>query len=300
MHKDVVKNILLLDELKEFVVPLSKEEFEQLKENIILEGCRDPLIVWEKENGELILVDGHNRLKICQQNNIDYQVRKLNFKNIDGVKVWMINNQLGRRNLNPNQLSYYRGLKYESLKKSRGGAEYFDSKYQSDTLESKEISTSESLASEFKVGRATIMRDAKFARALNVIGKSNPTLKNKILSGETKVKRSDLFIFSDMGEKNKFDFKNEADLYNKAQRLRNKVLSDIEKKLKESKEESIKRAREELQSTDPLFASTEERINRIKGQILSAMNRAIQNKDIEAIKELKGLIEKLQNLLFGD
>ena len=294
INNDIVESIIVLDELKEFISPLSKEEFNQLKENLISEGCREPLMVWERSEQDYILVDGHNRYKVCQEFDISFKVQPLKFDNVEEAKFWMINNQLGRRNLNPDQMSYFRGLKYESLKKKRGGYEFVESVGQN------EPATYTKLALEFNVSESTIKRDAKFARGLSFIGKSNPKLKGKILNGEIKIKKSDIILFSDIDEKDIKSIKNEADLHNKASQIRNRILTDIEKKLKESKEDKIKRAQEELKSRDVLFVNQKERVNRVKGAIISAINRAIHDKDIKAMNELKVLIEKLEDLLFGD
>jgi len=57
-------------------------------------------------------------------------------------------------------------------------------------------------------------------------------------------------------------------------------------------------AREILQASEPLFIDKRDRLNKIKGMIISAMNRTIKEKDIEAIHELKGLIDKLEFEIF--
>ncbi len=81
-------------ELKSLIPPLSPEEFRQLEENIIAEGCRDPLVVWKG-----ILVDGHNRYEICTRHDLGYDAIEKNFENRTQVILWMIDNQFGRRNL---------------------------------------------------------------------------------------------------------------------------------------------------------------------------------------------------------
>jgi hypothetical protein len=48
-------------ELSALIPPLHPKEFEQLKENVILDGCREPLAVW-RSDGKLILLDGHNQV----------------------------------------------------------------------------------------------------------------------------------------------------------------------------------------------------------------------------------------------
>lgn len=76
------------------IPPLCPEELQQLEQNIIAEGCRDPLVVWNQT-----LIDGHNRHQICTRNQIDYKVIEKQFANRTEVILWMIDNQFGRRNL---------------------------------------------------------------------------------------------------------------------------------------------------------------------------------------------------------
>ena len=84
----------ILQELESLIPPLSNEEFKQLERNILEEGIREPLITW---NG--ILIDGHNRYRIAQEHDINYETLEKEFENLNDVKIWMVNNQLGRRNL---------------------------------------------------------------------------------------------------------------------------------------------------------------------------------------------------------
>ena len=84
----------ILQELESLIPPLSSEEFKQLERNILEEGIREPLITW---NG--ILIDGHNRYRIAQEHDINYETLEKEFEDLNAVKIWMVNNQLGRRNL---------------------------------------------------------------------------------------------------------------------------------------------------------------------------------------------------------
>lgn len=90
----------ILKELEVLIPPLTSEEFKQLERNILEEGIRDPLVTW---NG--ILVDGHNRYRIAQEYDIDYETVEMEFSDLNAVKLWMIVNQFGRRNLNIYQRS---------------------------------------------------------------------------------------------------------------------------------------------------------------------------------------------------
>lgn len=284
--------VTVLKALKEFIVPLSKEEFSTLEQNILSQGCRDPLVVWQRPDGSNVLVDGHNRLKICQKHDLPYKIKKVHFADMGEVKDWMVDNQLGRRNLNPDQMSYYRGVKYLALKNSKGGYKNVLSKGQN------ELSTSEMLAEQFKVSESTIKRDAKFAEGVDIIGKSNARLKFQILSGQSKVKKSDIQVLTEHKDPDRLTFKNEADLFNKAKVIRDEILDDVESKIKDVHKKKIETARAVLAEKEPVFLDRDDRLKKIKGMIVSAINKAINEKDTGAIKELKKLIDRLEKELF--
>jgi len=105
------QKIIISDYLMEYLVPLNDEEKSQLEKSILSGGCRDPLTVWRNKKDQLILVDGHNRYEICRKHDLPYKIKEIAFTDFDQVKSWMIDNQMGRRNLTPDQLSYYRDLK---------------------------------------------------------------------------------------------------------------------------------------------------------------------------------------------
>ena len=87
---------LIIDaEFQALIPPLTQDEFAGLEASILAEGCRDALIVWGN-----IIIDGHNRYKICETHNIPYKTKSIDFGSRDEVKLWMLQNQLARRNLN--------------------------------------------------------------------------------------------------------------------------------------------------------------------------------------------------------
>jgi hypothetical protein len=286
------KSITILKELRDFIIPLSDESLEQLQKNILAEGCREPLIVWERNDSTLVLVDGHNRYKICEKHGLPYKIKKINFPDIDTAKLWMVDNQIGRRNLTADQASYYRGTKYLSLRQKKGGYKNVVSKGQI------EPSTSEFLANQFNVSESTVKRDAKFAEGLNIIALSNPKLRAKILCGELKVSKTDIQTLPLAKHPEKISIKNEADLYNKAKRIREEILDQVENKLKKIETDKIEKSRQTLRELEPAFLNRNDRLKKLKGSIISAINKAINEKDTDAIKELKKLIDKLANEIF--
>ena len=85
-------------EFQGLIPPLTEDEFQQLEANIIADGCRDALVTWEG-----ILIDGHNRYRICQENDIPFRTVSKDFPDRQAVIEWIIRNQFGRRNLTPFQ-----------------------------------------------------------------------------------------------------------------------------------------------------------------------------------------------------
>jgi hypothetical protein len=88
-------DIVVNEELKAYIDPLTTEEYEALESSILAEGCRDALVLW----GD-VLVDGHNRFGICRKHGLPFQtVQNTRFQSIDDVYLWMIDQHLGRRSI---------------------------------------------------------------------------------------------------------------------------------------------------------------------------------------------------------
>lgn len=82
-------------EFKNLIPAPTDEEYKGLEQSILSEGCRDALVLW----GD-ILIDGHNRYEICTKHGIGFETIQRDFASRDDVKLWMMKNQLARRNLN--------------------------------------------------------------------------------------------------------------------------------------------------------------------------------------------------------
>ena len=88
-------NITVNKELLAYIDPLTPDEHEALERSLLAEGCRDALVLW----GE-VLVDGHNRYGICTKHGIAFNtVQNSQFKSMDDVHLWMIDQHLGRRSV---------------------------------------------------------------------------------------------------------------------------------------------------------------------------------------------------------
>ena len=161
-------NLKIDPEFQSQIPPLTNDEFKQLEENILKEGkLLSPLIVWNN-----ILVDGHNRYEIVQEHpEISFSTMPLPFESREEVLAWICKNQLGRRNLTPEQKYYLMGKQYEAEKAAHGG----------------DRKSSDAKSSSLK---ANLIDNSKTCD--RIAEELMPGLKQSILSGQTKVSKADM------------------------------------------------------------------------------------------------------------
>lgn len=186
-----LKDLKIDPEFEEKIPPLTDEEFTQLEANILAEGTLiSPLITW---NG--VIVDGHNRYRILRAHpEISFTVREKEFENRYEAIAWICRNQLGRRNLTPEQRRYLFGKQYEAEKNARGFSEKaqcrgeggkFHRRCQNDTTGSPER-TRERIARENGISDTFVVRAEKYAKGIDAAEEVMPGMRNEILSGAIK------------------------------------------------------------------------------------------------------------------
>ena len=105
------RQLKIKKEFKNLIRPLRRQEYLQLEENILRDGCREPIITW---NG--FIIDGHNRYEICTKHNIEYATFEMKFDSDEDAIAWICANQLGRRNISDETRKFLIGMQYESEK----------------------------------------------------------------------------------------------------------------------------------------------------------------------------------------
>jgi len=146
------------NEFRNYILPLSNEEFEKLEASILSEGIRDPLVIWQG-----ILLDGYHRYKIAQEHGLEYKTVEVELPDRDAAKEWILVNQLGRRNLTEQEASYYRGKLY-SARKQQGART--DLTLAQNGLK---LNTAEELGKQYGVSKNTIKRDEQFSKAVDKV-----------------------------------------------------------------------------------------------------------------------------------
>lgn len=167
------------------IPPLTFEELNQLEANILRDGrIINPIIVWQG-----LIVDGHNRYTIAKKHpEIPFTVHEKEFASRYEAIIWICKNQLGRRNLTPEQKKYLIGKQYEAEKCANGGDRR--SPVAKSGAATRHLiggeKTCMKVATENNVGK-TFVKDAEhFARGLDAAEEAVPGTRQKVLSGEVK------------------------------------------------------------------------------------------------------------------
>lgn len=167
------------------IPPLSFEELNQLEANILRDGrIINPIIVWEG-----LIVDGHNRFTIAKKHpEIPFTVHEKEFSSRYEAIIWICKNQLGRRNLTPEQKKYLIGKQYEAEKCANGGdrkSAAAKSGYGKRNL-IRAPKTCYKVAAESGVGRTYVIEAEHYAKGLDAAEEAVPGTRQKVLSGEVK------------------------------------------------------------------------------------------------------------------
>ncbi len=216
-------------EFRDIIPPLTKSEFDQLEKNLLEEGCREKVILW---NG--FLIDGHNRYEICEKHNIPYETAEMNqFADKSEAINWMIQNQIGKRNLTTEMISYLRGVKLklekdkkrdevtrdqvvpepvaiepvegeetptaEAPSKAAVAQKKRDEKALLSVIREHEEKIADEVAKMYRVEPATLKKDEQFASAMDTIRKNvGRDVQDKILTRELKINAGEVVSISKM------------------------------------------------------------------------------------------------------
>ncbi len=175
--------------------PLTEDELSQLEENILEEGLvLMPLIVWNNT-----IVDGHNRYKIAQEHpGIEFRTHEKHFNNRYEALSWICKNQLGRRNLTPQQKKYLVGQRYEAEKCSNGASDGFRGNQHTNLVPDQFdhvpdfTTTRKRIADETHTSEGYVQRAGYYAKGVDAAEEVLPGIKNDLLLGKYKPKEADV------------------------------------------------------------------------------------------------------------
>ena len=173
-------------EFKALMPPLTEEEYQQLEQNILAKRkCHDAIVLWDNT-----IVDGFNRFCICVEHGIEFEVKEMNFASRDDAKIWIIENQFGRRNLNAAQRIELALCKEEVLReqareklsrcggdKTKAGAPFT----KRTTSAEEPISVHKAISEHANVGHGTLQR------YMEIKNSGKPELLEQVQNGELKI-----------------------------------------------------------------------------------------------------------------
>ena len=176
--------------------PPSFEEQHQLEMNILKEGrVLNPIITW---NG--YIVDGHTRYQVLQKYPYTpFEVIEKEFANRYEALAWISKNQLGRRNLTPEQKKFLIGKQAEAEKLLQAfhGNQYTlaneSGLVQNEPDRPKHGSRSK-VAAENRTSESYVYRAEQFTKGVEAAEEAVPGVQKEILSG--KIQATDREIFS--------------------------------------------------------------------------------------------------------
>ena len=167
------------NEFKKLIPPLSGDEFRQLEENILNEGIREKIILWQG-----VIIDGHNRYEIAQKHGLEFEITEKEFSDRDNVKIWIIKNQFGRRNLSAYDRSRL-ALQLEPLISEKAKVKQIESGGAVPQKSAKPpIDTRAELATIAGVSHDTI------AKVKVIEQKAAPEIKEKLSTGEVSINQA--------------------------------------------------------------------------------------------------------------
>jgi hypothetical protein len=187
---------------KEFhalIPPLQPDELAGLEAGLKKYGCLDALKVWE-ETG--ILLDGHNRLAICTRLNLAYRVETLSFADRLDAKLWMVEHQLGRRNLaDIDRIAL--ASDQENLIAAKAEANQLGSLKQNATVCQKSDKRIDTIDTKVEAAKVAGVSHDTYAKGKAVLAKGTPELVQSVREGSISIHAASALVDLPEEEQNK-------------------------------------------------------------------------------------------------
>ena len=190
-------------EFKQLIPPLLQTERIQLEENILRDGCREPIALWGN-----IIIDGHNRYEICRKHSIPFDTVQVTIHSREEAIAWICANQLGKRNISDESRRYLIGKRYAMEKilgahNSAGTNQYSKTEVRAKMLPEPQYDrtasrTRERLGKEYHISHATVLKYENYSEALDYLSGIVPDLITKVLSGQVKISQENILELAKM------------------------------------------------------------------------------------------------------
>lgn len=244
LSKSTMK-IVVDQEFQSLIPPLSEDEFAILKNNIESDGCREPIVLWSSDD-RLVIVDGHNRYRICNELEIKFDTVLYDFSGRDEVKLWIINNQFGRRNINDFQRAEL-ALKAEPLIAARAKERMISGVKANPTANLPEgtSETRDELAALAGISARNI------SKAKNIIEDGAPELLEKVRSGDVSINAASNIAELPRERQAEIVARGEEEIKRAYKEITAKKQEEKQLKLAQKKEEILKATSRDISGNKP-------------------------------------------------
>lgn len=174
-------------EFKLLTSPLSDLNYMMLEEDIVNNGCKEPIIVW---NG--IIVDGNKRYEICFRWDIEFQIKEIKLQTRNDVIHYICREELRRKDIVEEKRKYLFGKLYDSAiaisKRKKNPCKLYSDR--------STHGIKQSITEQYSICRSTVDKYSDYAKYIDKIMNVNAMFGQQILSGMIRIAHPTLkFIF---------------------------------------------------------------------------------------------------------
>lgn len=234
-------------ELRDLLPPLTSEEYKKLEKNIVDNGFDEnfPIMEWQG-----FIVDGHNRYDICRKHNIEPVIGTLAYETKEEVMEWMLDIQLGRRNLSPIQkiaiTEKYRPIYEKQAKKNKQNAMMIarqnnenNKNEQFSQISSTTVDSKNKIDVRAKLAETAGVSTDTYSKGKKILNSNNEKLKQEVLSGEKSI-NAGYKELTGKKENKKEEVKNENPSTSQIQPPKSKVSEEVKQICEDLKTEKTK------------------------------------------------------------
>lgn len=174
-------------EFEDLLPVLTPEESEKLEDSILKYGMLDPIKIWqEPDTDKWIIIDGHNRYNILKKHKIDWhywQDYKImsELETREDVKQWMLEQQLGRRNLTETE-------RYEIVQRFK---DFFQKKAkENQSSGGKGLSNLSKVNTRKEMAKATGVSEGTYNKLDKIMQSDNEEIKQKVRAKELSIAKA--------------------------------------------------------------------------------------------------------------
>ena len=149
-----------------YLIPdLSEDEKERLEKNLRKYGCREFIYIDNSWN----IVDGEHRVTICKEHKIPFLIKEITFDSEDEKIEWIIENQLGRRNLDNQNRNYLIGILNSKYRWKKEFSKENNDVDENESANFALVKTAELIAKEYNISRRSLFNCIDYAKGLEEI-----------------------------------------------------------------------------------------------------------------------------------